>query len=318
MWAPSVCAGPLTTSLRGLWVSCLLPPGNGGPYKRAATLVASRQLLACGGLTTSQCVHDGWRCRRPEAVVWAPSVCAGPLTTSLRGLWVSGLLPPGNGGTNEGAATQKPTKRRRGRLGPRAGNPKRKRPNCYRKEELSNQRGWHHCAKREGAQGPQWSKGQEPWRRGSTGFCRLSRQLLVYGQLRLLSFPIVSPPRQILVNSCPTTPWPTSGVSHDRSDVLVGSTDSACSGHPFPSVFVAKSLRNQISQNFRIFALSRGLPQKKSELRGHQMAMRDDFGQKIRAETPSNGCADPVRKKSELSVCQMAITAIVAPSLQSW
>ena len=25
---------------------------------------------------------------------WAPSVCAGPLTTSLRGLWVSGLLPP--------------------------------------------------------------------------------------------------------------------------------------------------------------------------------------------------------------------------------
>ena len=35
---------------------------------------------------------------RPEAVGWAPSVCAGPLTTSLRGLWVSGLLPPGNGG----------------------------------------------------------------------------------------------------------------------------------------------------------------------------------------------------------------------------
>ena len=36
--------------------------------------------------------------------VWAPLVCAGPLTTSLRGLWVSGLLPPGNGGTNEGAS----------------------------------------------------------------------------------------------------------------------------------------------------------------------------------------------------------------------
>ena len=50
-----------------------------------------------------------------------------------------------------------------------------------------------------------------------------------------------------------------------------------------------------------------------------QMAMRDDFGQKIRAETPSNGCADPVRiKKSELSVYQMAIAAIVAPSLLSW
>ena len=41
------------------------------------------------------------------------------------------------------------------------------------------------------------------------------------------------------------------------------------------------------------------------------MAMRDDFGQKIRAETPSNGCAD-------LSVYQIAITATVAPSLQSW
>ena len=30
-------------------------------------------------------------------VVGTPRV-AGPLTTSLRGLWVSGLLPPGNGG----------------------------------------------------------------------------------------------------------------------------------------------------------------------------------------------------------------------------
>ena len=48
--------------------------------------------------------------RRPEAVGWAPSVLAGPLTASLRGLWVSGLLPQGNGGTNEGAATLKPTK----------------------------------------------------------------------------------------------------------------------------------------------------------------------------------------------------------------
>ena len=33
---------------------------------------------------------------------------AGPLTTSLRGLWVSGLQP-GNGGINKGAATPKPT-----------------------------------------------------------------------------------------------------------------------------------------------------------------------------------------------------------------
>ena len=35
---------------------------------------------------------------------------AGPLTTSLRGLWVSGILSPGNGGTSCRAATPKPTK----------------------------------------------------------------------------------------------------------------------------------------------------------------------------------------------------------------
>ena len=63
----------------------------------------------------------------------------------------------------------------------RAGNPKRTRPNCHSKEVLSNQRGWHQYIEREGAQGPQWSKGQEPWRRGATGFCRLSWQLLARG-----------------------------------------------------------------------------------------------------------------------------------------
>ena len=59
-------------------------------------------------LTTPPLVRAGYDCRnnttslrRPEAVGWAPSVLAGPLTTSLRGLWVSGLLQPGNGGTNE-------------------------------------------------------------------------------------------------------------------------------------------------------------------------------------------------------------------------
>ena len=34
---------------------------------------------------------------------------AGPLTPSLRELWVSGLLPPDNGGTSCRAATQEPT-----------------------------------------------------------------------------------------------------------------------------------------------------------------------------------------------------------------
>ena len=64
----------------------------------------------------------------------------------------------------------------------RAGNPKRKRPNCHRKEELSKQRGWHLCKKRGGAPKTPACEGegtQEPWRRGATGFCRLSRQLLV-------------------------------------------------------------------------------------------------------------------------------------------
>ena len=56
---------------------------------------------------------------------------AGPLATSLRGLWISGLLPPYNGGPCARAATRKPT--RRGRLGPRAGSPKRSRPNFHKK-----------------------------------------------------------------------------------------------------------------------------------------------------------------------------------------
>ena len=51
---------------------------------------------------------------RPEAVgVGTPRV-TGPLTTSHRGLWVSGLLSPGNGGTSKRAATREPTKRRKG------------------------------------------------------------------------------------------------------------------------------------------------------------------------------------------------------------
>ena len=106
-------------------------------------------------LSTPPFVRAGYDCRnnttvlsRPEAVGWAPLVCAGPLTTSLRGLWVSGLLPPGNGGTNEGAATLKPPKLRRGLThNSRAGIPKRQRPNCHLKEELSKQRGLLHCTK---------------------------------------------------------------------------------------------------------------------------------------------------------------------------
>ena len=100
-------------------------------------------------LSTPPFVRAGYDCRnnttvlrRPEAVGWAPLVCAGPLTTSLRGLWVSGLLPPGNGGTNEGsgdpktdratqgAATQKPTERQKGAA--------TQKPTCKRRNSLSN------------------------------------------------------------------------------------------------------------------------------------------------------------------------------------
>ena len=129
--------------------------------------------------TTPPFVRAGYDCRnnttvwsRPEAVGWAPLVCAGPLTTSLRGLWVSGLLPPGNGGTNEGAATLKPTKRQRGLThNSRAGIPKRLRPNCHNKEVLSNQRLLQQRNK--------WSKSHAPWRRGATGLCELQKFTVV-------------------------------------------------------------------------------------------------------------------------------------------
>ena len=72
----------------------------------------------------------------------------------------------------------------------RAGIPKRTLPNCHSKEVNSNQRGSHLFSK--------WPKGQEPWRRGATGFCKLSWQLLVVVKLWLL-FLFVSHRRVILV-----------------------------------------------------------------------------------------------------------------------
>ena len=61
-------------------------------------------------------------------------------------------------------------------------------PNCHSEEVNSNQS--HLCSK--------WPKGQEPWRRGATGFCQLLWQLLVVVKLWLL-FPIVSHLRLFLV-----------------------------------------------------------------------------------------------------------------------
>ena len=103
---------------------------------------------------------------------------AGPLTTSLRGLWVSGLLPPGNGGPNKRAATLEPTKRLRGRLGPRAGIPKRKRPKLPTDVLLSNQRGLQQYEKGRGPEDPTVRREgtREPRRRGAICCCGLSRQ----------------------------------------------------------------------------------------------------------------------------------------------
>ena len=112
---------------------------------------------------------------------WAPSVCEGPQTASLRGLWVSGLLPPGNGGTHEGGdpETDVVTQEADSEL-----------PGCQSKEkaaQLPQKRGTLETAwvasvhkkggvpetplrEREGTQGP--------WRRGATGCSMMSRQLL--------------------------------------------------------------------------------------------------------------------------------------------
>ena len=81
-----------------------LPPGTVGQWPPATGRPKNRPSdkgddSDPGLASRRDCVLTANACR-PEAVGWAPLVCAGPLTTSLRGLWVSGLLPPGNGGTS--------------------------------------------------------------------------------------------------------------------------------------------------------------------------------------------------------------------------
>ena len=64
----------------------------------------------------------------------------------------------------------------------RAGNPKRKRPNCHTKEELSrNSVGGISAQEGRGNKDPsvRGEGTQEPWRRGATGCSRLLRDLLV-------------------------------------------------------------------------------------------------------------------------------------------
>ena len=105
---------------------------------------------------------------------------AGPLTASLRGHSVSGLLPVGTGGTNEGAATLKPTQGADSKLP--GWQPQRESgPNCHsspRRGTLKSawgsvcpQRGGAPRTpvhRREGTQGPRCEKLTE-WRRGAFG-----------------------------------------------------------------------------------------------------------------------------------------------------
>ena len=74
---------------------------------------------------------EPWAClaRSRRADGWAPFVWQARWLPPSGGLWVSGLLPPYSGGPSTRAATRKTT--RRGRLGPRAGIPKRMRPNFH-------------------------------------------------------------------------------------------------------------------------------------------------------------------------------------------
>ena len=90
-------------------------------------------------------------------MVWAPLVGrpADYLPSGTVGQW---LPAPCNGGPCARAATRKPT--RRGRLGPRAGIPKRTRPNCQKRYSRFSV-GCISALQREG--------NREPWPRGAIG-----------------------------------------------------------------------------------------------------------------------------------------------------
>ena len=99
---------------------------------------------------------------------WAPLVGrpAHYLPSGTVGQW---LPAPCNGGTCARAATLEPTKRRRGLTqNSRAGNPKRPRPNCHKKENSRNSVGSISAQKREGAQEPRCARSER--RRGAVGF----------------------------------------------------------------------------------------------------------------------------------------------------
>ena len=79
------------------------------------------------------CLNDATSWRRPEAVGWAPLCVAGPLASSLRGLWAVASCHLAMADRVKGG-DPKTDHTKRGRLGPRAGIPKRLRPNCQRQK----------------------------------------------------------------------------------------------------------------------------------------------------------------------------------------
>ena len=101
------------------------------------------------------CFNNATSLRRPEAVEWAPSVCR-----------PAGYLPSGSCHwalveQAEGRRPwNRPSKERELTRNSWAGNPKRMRPNCQRKEELSNQHGY--CTKGRGPTDPSGRRRRDP------------------------------------------------------------------------------------------------------------------------------------------------------------
>ena len=125
----------------------LVSPGLASQRDRFLTAKQGRLLYQRHSVSTP-------RCRGVGTPSWA-----GPLTTSLRGLWVSGYL---SRAMADRARGRRPENRPGGgRLGPRAGIQKRTRPKLPTNVLLSNQRGLQHT-KRDGGPKIQLCQGKGP------------------------------------------------------------------------------------------------------------------------------------------------------------
>ena len=106
------------------------------------------------------CLNNATVENRPDAVGWAHPSWAGPLTTSLRGLWVSGYLPRAMADRAQG---RRPDNRPGGDdSDPGLASRRERGLNCHQNGVLSNQRGLHQFEKGQGAQRPHCAKGRDP------------------------------------------------------------------------------------------------------------------------------------------------------------